>query len=1393
MIVKNEERFLAQCLRSVADVVDEIIITDTGSTDRTIEIAKSFGATVIEREWRNDFAWARNQSLELATKRWIIALDADEELTEASKPVLRKLRDVPAYREAIWVRFLNQSDDYKGTGAMSHALVRIFPNDPEIRYRGLIHEFPSFNNDPNGLQGAIAPIEIVHHGYMSEIVHQRKKGERNLALVKAAAEADPTDAFHWFNLGTTAFLIDDFELARDALEKMIEVNAGATRGFMPNALAVLAETYCDKLNQPLKGEEISRLAISYSPHYANAHFQLGKALVAQQRYDQAREAYQHAIDDGAYAHLQFVVDDQVYRWKAHCEIGSTYVMQGDDAAGTEWFRKALANAPGVEPLQLNLARSLERQGLFREAKEYYEAAFRDHRTGQSTVDFVNFLLRRGDGLSALGLIDSTYEELRDPYDTAMLYAAWQIAVKHSLPNPLAYLERAAERKPASAEFLNPLEEAYRRAGDSAAMEALLRREKEHEPKEPADFLRRSYQALGEGDFAVAAALAQQGLEIDPGSAGLRYNAALALGRLGQRDESDALLRGIPSDQGEVYVAAELLLAASARESGKTEEAVAAVSRLLTVAPRNADALALGGALHEGRGDLQEAERALRSLFDLDRQRGAVELSSFFLRHNRYVEAAQIADRALNQLDYSIIIPVFNKANLTKQCLETLRPTLEGAGAGEVIVIDNASTDETPQIMEAFPWVRYIRNETNVGFAGANNQGAREANGIYLVLLNNDTEGTPGWLASMLANAKTEGVGAVGARLLFANNTIQHAGVAVTGLPFSRQAVAPYHYNYSSPADLPETMTVMDLEVVTGACVVTPRELYMSLGGLDEAYWNGYEDVDYCFKVRERGLRVVYDGNATLYHYESQSGAQRFRRAYWNCELLTRRWDGRVRFDAVDLSLTFNKARHIVRESHGRVMNYALAMPPIRVLVHGALPESQRPEFEAMLRATKARISSIVYLGGPEDVERAGEAIELRGYRYAVFVDARSRLDEGWLDELIRQVETTVTAAAATYNPEAPLGKNVRVFAPDARATLISLQRFPAHVRLRRFDSWDGIVADFVLQVLSSGYGTRGCEHRLGTLPAASDDASFERERGRSVLSLHRDDPEAIVRLLARPERKRGLVSIVTLSWNAPEFTRAALDSFARFTSEPYEVIVVDNGSKPATIEMLKAIDDPHVRVIYNPTNRGFAGGNNDGIAAARGEYLVLINNDVVVTEGWLDGLLRPFGVVPHLGVSAPRSNRIVGDQLVHNAVYDGEQAMHAFANERSRRFRGRGYFTDRAIGFCLCVDRRVIEEVGGFDEAYGVGNFEDDDFSIRVRGAGYRMFVCDDVFIHHVGSQSFAANNVDYMATMHSNWSVFAEKWDYPSALPSDGYDPRAAIYRGFDRKKHYAPIPAAR
>lgn len=644
MIVRNEERFLATCLESVADVVDEIIVVDTGSEDRTIEIARSFGATILEREWRNDFSWARNQSIESATKRWILFLDADEELTPESKPALLDLKNALAYHDAVWVRCYNESDDYRGTGSMSHALIRIFPNCPEIRFRGLIHEFPSVNNSASGLNGRMAPISIVHKGYLKEVVASRNKGARNLEIVRAAAEREPEDPFHWFNLGSTAFLVSDYALARDALEKMREINGLQQRGFVPNGLSLLAEIYADKFGDYERSEFVARECLSVSPHYANAHFQLGKALVAQGRYDEGREAFFAAIDDGKYAHLQFVLDDQVYIWKAYSEIGASYVAQQDDPNATEWFRKGLENAPNVEPLMINLARSLDRQQRFEEAEEVLRRAFHTHRDDMTAIDYVNFLLRRRRGLEALAAIEEVHAELSDEGAAALLVAASQIAEKHAM-SAVPYLEKAALRAPGSAEILNPLEAHYRAAGREDDLKAILERERASSPKAVADYVRRSFQALQAADWSGAMAFADAGLAIED-EGHLRYNGAVAAQQSGDVLRAIAYLEKIEATAGDAYVAGQLLLTRLFRQLGRPDDAMLAVTQLLARAPDNPDAVVARAELYEARGDLAAAESGFARAAALERERGAVALAGFYLRQQRFEDAARAADRAL---------------------------------------------------------------------------------------------------------------------------------------------------------------------------------------------------------------------------------------------------------------------------------------------------------------------------------------------------------------------------------------------------------------------------------------------------------------------------------------------------------------------------------------------------------------------------------------------------------------------------------------------------------------------------------------------------------------------------------------------------------------------------
>lgn len=201
MIVKDEERFLPQCLKSAEGVADEIIVVDTGSTDKTREIARSFGARVEHFKWCDDFAAARNESLRYATGDWILILDADEELSDqrALRQFVMSQKPCPA---AIYFTEYSALQNDEGV----RWKVRLFPNHRGIRYEGIIHELPSFMRKSPAALIVRAPGSSMHHGYRSDVYHHKQKNDRNVRILKLQAErkqGSPCDQwlihFHEYN------------------------------------------------------------------------------------------------------------------------------------------------------------------------------------------------------------------------------------------------------------------------------------------------------------------------------------------------------------------------------------------------------------------------------------------------------------------------------------------------------------------------------------------------------------------------------------------------------------------------------------------------------------------------------------------------------------------------------------------------------------------------------------------------------------------------------------------------------------------------------------------------------------------------------------------------------------------------------------------------------------------------------------------------------------------------------------------------------------------------------------------------------------------------------------------------------------------------------------------
>jgi tetratricopeptide (TPR) repeat protein len=423
MIVRNEERFLGDALTSVQGVVDEICIADTGSTDGTVAIAESFGARITHIEWRDDFAWARNQALEMANGAWIFVLDADERLAPGSRELLRALRSVPPDGRGRWIRCRNYNDAERETVSSTNAIIRIFPNDPALRYRGTLHEYVGRLGEATALPSERTGIEILHRGYTHELMSSRSKAARNLRVSRAAFESSPDDSVHVYNYAMSALLAGEYDVAREQLARVLTLSAGTPRGFRPMAMVKLAGLYVDD-GRALEALPIADSCVELVPTFPDAHFARGRALVALGRYNEARSALEESIRCGlSTAFEHFVVDEEVAIWRAANEIAGTFVLEKRFAEAREWIAKGIQARPGERTLMLNLARCAESESDFAQARSAFRDVFEAFRDEEAAIEYVNFIFRHDAANGVLDVVETTLPFLGDDYRRAFLTSA----------------------------------------------------------------------------------------------------------------------------------------------------------------------------------------------------------------------------------------------------------------------------------------------------------------------------------------------------------------------------------------------------------------------------------------------------------------------------------------------------------------------------------------------------------------------------------------------------------------------------------------------------------------------------------------------------------------------------------------------------------------------------------------------------------------------------------------------------------------------------------------------------------------------------------------------------------------------------------------------------------
>lgn len=293
MIVRNEEQYIQNCLRSVNDIVDEIVIVDTGSTDSTKDICSSFGARIIDYTWNDDFASARNYGLDHATGDWILWLDADEEIDTSDRSVLKKAVE-EARVDLLAIQLVNYVGD---TPTMDEAYqisqVRLFRNYRGIRFENKIHERLTID----GHSAVNIPVRVHHYGYMVASMESKKKYDRNVRLLKRELSEEAYSPWIHYHLASEYYNAGQYE------ESFEQVNTAIYKflisGLKPPSLLYRLKysilLLVGSIDTGLIGIE---KAILMYPDYVDLYFFQGLFLMVKKDYQKAKEVFETCVQMG---------------------------------------------------------------------------------------------------------------------------------------------------------------------------------------------------------------------------------------------------------------------------------------------------------------------------------------------------------------------------------------------------------------------------------------------------------------------------------------------------------------------------------------------------------------------------------------------------------------------------------------------------------------------------------------------------------------------------------------------------------------------------------------------------------------------------------------------------------------------------------------------------------------------------------------------------------------------------------------------------------------------------------------------------------------------------------------------------------------------------------------
>lgn len=557
MIARDEERFLPDCLESAREVVDEMVLVDTGSTDATVRIAEGFGARIARHVWSDDFSEARNVSLQAATGDWALWLDADERLAAGQAAAVRALvASAPAEVGGYLVSIRSFMQTRDNAEVCWHRALRLFRLTPHTRFTGRVHEQNARSLQEAGYRIEACELVVDHLGYAPEVMDARNKHERFIRMLHREVEEGEGSvfhSFHLFNLGNAYFTAGDIPAAVPWLERAAE---------HPNTAEEYSAVLFVELATGLYMTGRTRDALaacdraeSLGVRHPGIDFARGHALLRARDYSGAEQSFRHALEQGAGSTLPIAGDAGAYSYKARYGLGLALVGQERLEEAMEACRQVLAEQEAFVDARYLLADTQRRLRRLPQAVEEYERVLAQRpEMGPALDDLGLLLVGQGDPGRALPILRRA------------------TAARDAGPNVWAGRASAAEQLGHLVEARDAYACARRQAPGS--VELMVNHG-------------RVLAALGE-DAAAIDAFADA-IEVAPTCANAYFNAADVLYRLGVYDRAAGVLeRGTDIDPANA--AGWFVLGNSRFQLGAVPEAIAAYDRALALRPDYPEAI-----------------------------------------------------------------------------------------------------------------------------------------------------------------------------------------------------------------------------------------------------------------------------------------------------------------------------------------------------------------------------------------------------------------------------------------------------------------------------------------------------------------------------------------------------------------------------------------------------------------------------------------------------------------------------------------------------------------------------------------------------------------------------------------------------------------------------------